>query len=488
MRIDLDKIIGRTKEKKKLERLYHSNKAQFLAIYGRRRIGKTHLIRSFFRDKGVYFEVTGSHGAGKKEQLRHFLRTLQEVFPGDYTFLEWDDAFDALRIAIQKSDPTKKHILFIDELPWFASPKSGFLRALDLCWNRYLSTMPNVLLVICGSAAHWMIKKVIQDKGGLHNRLTDQIRLEPFTLKETEHYLSAQGVQLNKKQIAELFMVFGGVANYLDNIPQGKSAAQIVNEKCFNPQNFLFSEFTRLYSSLFDDSRKHINVIRALANKPRRGLTLSEILKATSLSSGGAIAAVLEELEEAGFIMSQLAFGKRTKEKRYRLVDEYSLFYLRWIEPIAPSQSRDADPDYWNKQNGTAGWNEWAGYAFENLCLKHTYAIKHRLGISGVSTSESYFSYLPPQKSEERGAEIDLVITRKDNCTNLCEMKFTNAPFTIDKTYAQNLENKKDVFRKITHIDNALFTTLVTTYGLIKNIHASSVTEIVLDDLFVEKS
>lgn len=477
-------IIGREREIKKLESLLASNKPEFLAVYGRRRIGKTYLIRKFFQDKGTYFEVSGTHGASKQEQLRRFKIALKTTFPNEYSFKEWDEAFDALHQAIRSTDPSKKCIIFLDELPWFASPKSGFLSSLDHFWNLYLSKIPNIILIICGSAAHWMIKKVIRNKGGLHNRLTEKIQLEPFTLQETEKYLEFQGVDLSKKQVAELYMAFGGVANYLDKIPQGQSSAQIIGKKCFDPQSFLFDEFKNLYESLFDDSRKHISIIRALSKKPRGGMTLPQLLKATNMSSGGSSSSVLEELEEAGFIISQLAYGKRLKETTYRLIDEYSLFYLRWIEPLS---RRSVDSLYWTKQQGTPAWFEWAGHAFENLCLKHTHAIKHKLGISGIITSESYFSHYP-STSQEKGAEIDLVIDRSDACINLCELKFTNALFTIDKNYFLNLENKKNVFREQTRSKKALFTTLITTYGVTKNIHSSSITEIVLEDLFIAKS
>jgi len=478
-----NEIIGRERELRKLENLLASKRPEFLAVYGRRRIGKTHLIRKFFQDKGTYFEVSGTHGASKQEQLRRFKIALRTTFSGEYSFKEWDEAFDALYQAIKTADSSKKCIIFLDELPWFASPKSGFLSALDHFWNLYLSKIPNIILVICGSAAHWMIKKIIRNKGGLHNRLTDKIQLEPFTLNETEKYLQFQGVELDRKQISELYMAFGGVANYLDKIPQGQSATQIIGKKCFDPQSFLFDEFKNLYESLFENSHKHISIIRTLAQKSRGGLTLSELLKATNMTSGGSSSTILEELEEAGFVISQPAYGKRSKERTYRLIDEYSLFYLRWIEPL-PRNS--IDPMYWSKQYGTPTWHEWAGHAFENLCLKHTHAIKHTLGISGILTTESYFSHRP-STPQEKGGEIDLVIDRSDACVNLCELKFTNDVFTIDKHYALTLENKRYVFREQTHTKKALFTTLITTYGLTKNIHASSVTDVVLDDLFYKK-
>lgn len=476
-------IIGRRKEIAILERLWRSDKAEFLAVYGRRRVGKTFLIDQFFKDKGIYFEITGSHKAGKKEQLRNFSRVLRDLFGENQSFQDWSDAFDCLRQKMGKIEPSKKFIFFIDELPWLASAKSGFLPALDHLWNRYLSRMPNVILIVCGSAAHWMIKKIIQDKGGLHNRLSEQIKLEPFTLEETELYLQAQKIEFDRKQLAELYMVFGGVAKYLSDLPQGKSPSQIINEYCFQRQGRLFNEFNKLYESLFDDSHKHISIIRALAKKTRGGLKHSDLLTIASLPFGGSSTAILEELEEAGFILSQTAFGKRSKERIYRLVDEYSLFYLRWIDPIKENILRHFDPEYWNKQYGTASWNEWAGHAFENICLKHSFNIKKKLGISGITTMESHWQHISPGK-EDPGAEIDLVIDRADSCINLCEMKFSKDLFAIDKDYAQNLENKRNIFRQQTKTKKTLFTTLITTFGLKKNGYLSNFSEVTLDNLF----
>jgi len=478
-----EKIIGRQRELAILTRLWESPKAEFLALYGRRRVGKTFLIHQFFQNKGIYFEITGSHKAPKKEQLRNFTRALRDLFGQTHNFQEWDEAFDVLRAYIEKSDPSKKFIFFIDELPWLAAPKSGLLPALEHLWNRYLSRMPNVLLIVCGSAAHWMIKKIIQDKGGLHNRLSERINLEPFTLAEAELYVKEQQIEFDRKQFTELYMALGGVAKYLNDLPKGKSAAQIINEFCFQPQGRLFNEFNRLYESLFNNSDKHIRVIQTLAKKPRGGLKHSSLLKAAKLPPGGSSSTVLEELEESGFIMSQTAFGKSSKERVYRLIDEYSLFYLRWINPIQEDLFRNFDPDYWNKQRGSASWNEWAGHAFENICLKHSFNIKKKLGISGVTTKESHWQYFPSEKSE-KGAEIDLVIDRTDSCINLCEMKFSKDLFIIDRDYAKELDSKREIFRKQTKTTKTLFTTLITTFGVKTTKTTYNFVNIELDDLF----
>jgi hypothetical protein len=478
-------IIGREKELEILKKFLRSERAEFLAIYGRRRIGKTFLIHEFYKDKGTYFEITGSNKASKKEQLKNFARELGILFPGTEKMNDWSDAFDVLLKRIQMMDSNKKFIFFIDELPWFATHKSGFLSALDYFWNRHFSRIPGFLLIICGSAAHWIIKKIINDKGGLHNRLSKWIRLEPFTLLETENYLVAQGIKLKRKQLVELYMAFGGVAKYLTNLPLGKSVAQIVNEYCFTSNGYLFSEFSKLYESLFDSSEKHMAVVRALAKK-QHGLTQSDLLEAAGLVPGGTSSTVLEELEESGFIMSMHAFGKKQKERSFRLIDEYSLFYFAWIDEIKGDIFKNFDPEYWNKKYKTPAWNAWAGHAFENICLKHSGKIKNALGISGITTSESHWQYIPARKSEGRGAEVDLVIDRSDNCINLCEIKFCEEEFEITKDYAKDLERKKSVFQKITRTKKTIFLTMITPFGLKENAHSVEHVnqQLMLDSLF----
>lgn len=479
-------IIGREREKAILKRLLESKKAEFLAIYGRRRIGKTFLINEFFKNQGIYLKITGTQKTKKSEQLKNFHRSLRALFPHPGTeeqLKDWSDAFHLLENELKKLDPSNKFILFIDELPWLATPKSGLLPALDYFWNHHLSHMPNVLLIICGSAAHWMIKKVISDKGGLHGRLSAQIRLEAFSLSESEHFLKELGTHLKRKQLVELYMAIGGVAKYLTQVPSGKSPAQIINELCFSPSGPLFSEFPKLYASLFDSPEKHISIVRALAKK-RKGMILDQLLKETNLSSGGGSTDALLELEEAGFIMTLPAFGKHSKERLYRLMDEYSFFYLNWIEEIKNSILRNFDKEYWNKMSKTPTWHAWAGHTFENICLKHSSKIKDALGLAGITTFESHWQHFGTKK--EKGAEIDLVIDRADNCINLCEIKFSNDEFQITKSYANDLERKKKVFQEVTGTRKTIFLTLITPFGVKENGHSIGIVDqqLTIDNLF----
>ena len=468
----MNSIFARKREIKVLEKLNSSNQPEFLAIYGRRRIGKTFLIRQFFKQKGLYFELTGTKTGTLRQQLRNFAIEFQRVFGKKVSVKDWQEAFNELRMAIENSKTSERIILFFDELPWLATRKSYFLQALDYFWNRYMSDDKRVILIVCGSAASWMIKKVVQDKGGLHGRLTAQIRLLPFDLLETESFLQNRGITLERKQIISVYMAIGGVAKYLTLIEKGQSALQSISQICFNGR--LFKEFEELYSSLFENHERHISVVKALA-EASGGLTKTQISEIAKISSGGTLTTILKELEASGFIVPMSSFDKKRYDLRYRLIDEYSLFYLKWITQV---KSFEVEDDYWLKMSNTPAGRAWSGYAFESLCMKHIQKIKRALGIASVITRE--YAWVA------NGAQIDLLIERDDNCINLCEIKFAKDEFIIDKSYASELRAKKSIFLEKTATKKSVFLTLITTYGIKKNDHSVEVVdvELTMKDLF----
>lgn len=469
-------IIGRQAEKVTLQRIFDSNDPEFLAVYGRRRVGKTYLITEFFEERGLLLEITGSPDASIELQLSRFSVELSQAFSlknESCDFPDWNQAFLSLTEELDSFHakyPDKKIILFFDEIPWLDRNKSGFLSALDYYWNKYLSKKKNnyILTVICGSAASWMIKRVVNNKGGLHNRLTETISLAPFSLSETKEYLESRNVILENRQIVELYMAFGGIPTYLSHGRPGLSSSQIINEVCFTKGRFLNEEFNRLYSSLFKNYHNHVKIIRSLAGSPK-GLTRGELLNKAGLSTGGEGSVFLQELKESGFISLYSTYNKISRGSFYRLTDEYSLFYLKWIEPA--SHTGPIDVNYWLKMSQLQSWQSWAGYAFENVCLKHVRKIKSALGISGILTNESQWEYKPQQETDEKGAQIDLIIARADKTINLCEIKFCKDEFSITPEYKKKLEYKKHIFQKETKCRDLLLTTMITTYGVKENLN-----------------
>ena len=473
-------VIGRTEEKKLLLDIVNSTDPELVAMYGRRRVGKTFLIRNFL-EKQLIFEFSGIHNASLNQQLENFTLAMTKATGSKMPLAKpknWQQAFKLLTEYITPLINKQKRVVFFDEFPWICSPKSGFMQAFEHFWNTWASKQKNLAVIICGSAAAWMINNIINNKGGLHNRVTKRIRLLPFDLHETEMFLKDRKINLDRYQILQLYMAMGGIPHYLKEIKKGESAIQSIDNICFSKNGLLNEEFKNLYNSLFDDAGNHKLVIKALANNGK-GLTRKEIIDTCKISSGGGTTQLLEELMESGFISSYIPFGKNSKDVVYKLTDEYSLFYLKFIE-----HSRSNGKGTWLKLSRESKWRSWSGIAFESICLKHTQQIKKALGIEGVYTETSGWRY-HPQKGE-KGAQIDLLIDRQDFCINICEMKFSVNEFIVDKNYAGELENKVSVFKSQTKTTKTLFLTLVTTFGIKKNEHATRLiqNEITMDALF----
>lgn len=482
-----NEIIGREAEKRLLERLSHSREPELLAIYGRRRVGKTHLIRNYFQDAALYFEVTGQQNATQPEQLESFAYAFGRAFLAGHELApppSWGSALKSLATEIDRRKPRGKIVLFFDEVPWLHSRRSGFLQALDHFWNSWGSRRRDLLVVICGSAASWMINRVIHHQGGLHNRVTARIRLLPFTLCEVEDYLRSRRISVDRKQILELYMAIGGVPHYLRQIEKGRSAAENIDRICFTKDGLLADEFKRLYASLFENSEKHVRVVNALSTR-RRGLTRAEILKSIGRKSGGGITTLLEALEESGFISRSVPFGKRANEALYRLVDEYSLFYLTFVQHAPNGVFTGSPSGYWLRLRRERAWQSWAGCTFESICQKHAEQIKMALGIHGISTTESSW-YQRADSEQGKGAQIDLLIDRSDNCISLCEIKHADSEFTLTKSDAVALRHKRDLFERVTGTRKTIFIVLVTTHGVRPNRHSEELVsqQVTLDALF----
>lgn len=476
----MEKLAGREQEKEILENAVASASAELVAVYGRRRIGKTFLIRSVY-EKYIRFEFTGVHNATMPEQLEGFSLALKKSIKNNVdiaTPKSWAAAFHLLENFIAPIIKKEKAVLFFDEFPWLHTQKSNFLRAFEHFWNSWASKHANLTVVICGSAASWMIRNIVNNKGGLHNRVSVRIRLLPFTLGETAAYLKSRSINLDPYQILQLYMVMGGVPQYLKIVNRGESVWQVTDRACFTKDGLLKEEFKILYESLFDNAARHTAIIRLLSGK-NKGMTRNELIKNSTLSSGGTTSKVLTELEEAGFITPYIPFEKNSKEVVYRLTDEYSLFYLKFIE-----RSRATGKGTWLRLTESAGFKSWSGYAFEAICLKHILQIKKALNIETIYTEASVWRHV--SDDGDMGTQIDLLLDRKDRCMNLCEMKFSTEEFIISKKYAAELAQKKSIFIEKSKTKKTVFLTMVTTYGVVRNQYYKNLiqNEVTMDALF----
>lgn len=467
------KIIGRKSEISLMKSLLESPKAELLAVYGRRRVGKTFLIKNVYQEN-ICFEFTGTQNATLQNQLFKFFEKIDVFFPKQSAAFKqpktWFEAFKILKNCIQKTN--KKPVIFFDELPWIASKRSNFLEEFAYWWNDWASNQ-QIVVVVCGSATSWMLNKVINHRGGLHNRVTKRINLKPFNLAETKFYLENNGVLWDEYQVVQFYMAVGGIPIYLNEAKKGETVTQTINRVFFGDDNFLKTEFQNLYASLFEGFQNHITIIKTLAEK-WQGMSRNEIITKTNLSDGGGLSQILDELEASSFIMRLSPIGKKQNDTIYRLSDEYSLFYLKFIENKSTNE--------WSSISASNTYKVWCGYAFENLCIKHIETIKVALGISGINTKIG--SYLFKGNDTEQGFQIDLLIERADNAINLCEMKFANDDFVMTNEYTDTLRKRREAFRRINKSKKLIFNTLVTTFGAKGNL--AQIDHIILmDKLFL---
>lgn len=486
----VNRITGRYREQALLKGLFASKRSEFIAIYGRRRIGKTYLIKNIVdASRFVFFHVTGIQKGSFQEQLEEFAKQIGITFYQGApvtTRTRWKDAFEDLTQGLAKIPKNKKVVLFFDELPWMATPRSRFLTSLELYWNRYWVFDSRVKLIICGSATSWIIEKIINNKGGLHNRVTRTIQLKPFSLHETKSYLQENQIHLDQRQIIDLYTVLGGVPLYWSFIQKGHSASQCIDELCFQNDGPLVKEFDRLFDSLFEDSKPYKELIRTIA-RHRYGIGQADLIAETKLPDGGNTVKRLQQLEEAGFITSLIPYQHKDKGVYYLIDDEYSLFYLHWIKPnLRYIAKKASNQGFWLSQSSRPAWIAWAGLAFESVCYKHIDQIRKALGIDPGAIAATW--RYSPRSKDERGAQIDLLFDRPDGAITICDMKRSHNSFALDKTEAEELLRKVAVFQKQTRTKKQVFLTLITTSGLKPTLYSEEIitNQVTMDALFKE--
>ena len=480
MEHSMDLLVGRKNEQEHLDAIMESRESEFVVVYGRRRVGKTFLVNNYFGDSYT-FKYTGIAKKSKSEQLTNFSTALNRYADGKrYTKPRtWYEAFDDLRDVLEnKKQSNKKRIIFIDELPWMDSRGSNLISALEHFWNDWAVTQNDLVLIVCGSATSWITGKILKNRGGLHNRVTQKLYIKPFTLHECREYLASRDIVMDNKDIAECYMIMGGIPYYLKQIRRGASLAQNIDEIFFQERGRLDDEFEALFASLFDKSDNYIKVVDALCKK-RKGLTRDEILEATKQNSSGAFTKILKNLVDCDFIRFYKGLGKKTKDGLYQLVDPFTLFYYNYIKRYGT-----VDKAFWQSQIGTPRHNTWAGLAFEQLCLNHHRQIEKKLGISGVITQ--VFSWSAAKNSEE-GGQIDLVIKREDRIINVCEMKFYDGPYLMKKKDYEDMQRRIRSFRSEHKECKTIHPVLVTIEGLKTNEYSKIFQNVVLlEDLFAE--
>jgi uncharacterized protein len=466
-------IVGRIEERKALSVALNASNSRLVAVYGRRRVGKTFLVREHLK-KNIIFDITALYKKNMKLQLKHFQNTLVKYGSSKLTEVpkDWFEAFDNLEKYIAKVRHKQKKVIFIDEMSYFDSPRANFLVAFQNFWNGFCQKRKDLVVIVCGSSASWILKEILANKDGLHNRITDRIKLLPFTLFETEQFLKAKGIKLTRHDIVQLYMMLGGVPFYLDQMRKGEGLQQFIDRVCFNEEGVLFKEFDELYSSLFEDSAKHYDIISVLA-KAKMGIKRDDILDKTKHLSGGNFTAALADLVDAGFVSTFLPINTKQTKELYRLIDPFSIFHFKLIQ-----HTKSFGKGTWiNKAKGQS-YISWCGLAFEVVCLQHATEIKNALGLAAIHTEISAW------RGEYAGdkAQIDLLIERADKIIHVCEMKFSRSPFVIDKKYAKDLEVKLDILSHQAIFKNKnLFLTMITSAGVKDNMYSQQLVQNFID-------
>lgn len=474
----MQKIIGREREKGELARCMSSEHSEFVIVYGRRRVGKTFLVEQFFHGQ-FDFVFVGGHRLSKEKQLRNFAKALKKAakLEKQPKLNDWTEAFDALEEHLETLTQDRKKVVFIDEMPWIDTPRSEFVEALEAFWNGWGMRRNDIVFIASGSASSWMMDKLVENPGGLHARITSNIYVRPFTLRETKEYLESKGMPWDNHQILQLYMTMGGVPFYLSLLSPKESLVNNIDRLFFHKNSVMKVEFDELYSAIFSRADKYLEVV-SLLNNHKEGMTYKQIQQSVNVE-GTRLTTILRNLERCDFVLSYQQFGSTKRGTIYRLMDFYTLFYYKFL-----AKTDTKDEEWWTHNYNSPSVTAWQGFSFELVCLAHLPQIKRALGISGIATSASTWRSLP-ERDGSKGAQIDLVIDRADRNINLCEMKFSVSPFTISEGYEHKVRERMALFREKARTTKALVSTFVTTFGVANGKHNSIVNaEVVADDLF----
>ncbi|MBQ9211326.1 MAG: AAA family ATPase [Clostridia bacterium] len=475
--MSIEALTGREEEIRRLTQCMNETNAQLVVLYGRRRVGKTFLVNEFF-DGRFDFLLTGVYNEKKEVQLRHFAEELASHLRAEVPIpRDWSEAFHLLEEYLSSLPAEEKKVVFFDEMPWLDTKMSDFLPAFEYFWNHYGALTHHLVFIVCGSASAWMTKNIDKNKGGLFHRKTCSLFLEPFSLHQTEQYLLSRGISWSRYDIAECYMILGGIPYYLSLLTSEKSLHDNIDNLFFRKRAELWDEFAQLYRTIFSSHESYIRIVEALSSR-RHGLQRNEIAAKARIADNGKLSEMLENLVNSDFVRIEAIFQGRKSELRYQLRDYYTWFYFKFIKDY-PGR----DEHFWRNSYQSPAKIAWCGLTFEQLCKDHIPQIKQKLGIAGVLSESS--SWQTHGDEESDGAQVDLLIDRKDHVINLCEIKYSLNQFVIDKDYDLELRNKIGAFLRATKTTKNIQNTMITTYGVKQNKYSSLInTQVTLDDLF----
>ena len=469
-------IIGRREEIRELEKCEKSKKSELVCVYGRRRVGKTYLVEQSFANLFA-FRATGVESGNTRTQLKSFYQRLVEAGDTERRVpQDWFEAFSRLERILAAENIRRsihgKRIVFFDEFPWFATPRSDFLEAFGEFWNRCGTAQGDFLFIICGSATSWIIKNILEDTGSLYNRVTSQIFLRPFSLRETELYMESRVFGWSRRQIVECQMIFGGLPYFFDLLNPDESLTWNINALIFKPHALLRHESKKLLEATLKKSPAYNDILKCLSSH-YYGMQKNACFASLDISQGTFSRAV-EDLIKCGYVHESVDRYSKGHPLRLQLIDPFLLFHYNFLEKGYSETTRFED-----FKSDTGRYNNWRGHAFEILCMYHIDHIKNALGISGVRTNS--YAWV----SEKNEAQIDLVLDRDDGIVNICEEKYTDTAFAVSAEYEERLLKKMDIYRAETKTKKALKIVMICTENLAGTANTEHITRVLtLDDLF----
>lgn len=477
-------LVGRENEIKELLNIYNTDNSDLVAIYGRRRVGKTYLINQTF-DNNFDFKHAGispneldNEKSILKQQLSQFYNSLKIYgMKENKVPLDWYEAFYMLSKLLKDKYDNKKQVIFIDELPWMDTPKSNFISAFEGFWNSFANGR-NIMVIICGSANSWIVNKLINNHGGLYGRVTKEIKLSPLSLKECELLFNKKYINFSRYDIVQAYMAVGGIPYYLNYFEPKLGIYENIDKIFFSKIAPLKIEYDRLFASVFNNSNLAKKIVELLSTK-NIGYTRGEIVKKLSIDNNKTTGDTLNALLSSDFVIKYRPLTKDRKTLYYKLIDPFCIFYLKFVK-----DATSLDIDLYSNEAQTQKVITYRGIAFENVCFNHIEQIKNAIKISSIRTNQSTFIY--KAEEDKKGAQIDLIIERSDNIINLCEIKFYSNEFVNTKEKHLFLVNKNEALSMFIPKKQIIKNILITTFGIKENGYQWDYDKIItLDDLFL---
>ncbi|MFH1831150.1 MAG: ATP-binding protein [Pseudomonadota bacterium] len=407
------KFVGRHNYLKKLENIWNQHKVGLISIYGRRRVGKTELIRVFSRNKAAWiFEAI--EGENTASQIKHFLNQLsqftKEPYLRDLDYKDWPPVFDLLSNKIKQK---KDLIVAFDELSWMAARKTKLISYIKYYWDKEWKYHPHLLLILCGSVASWMVKNVVRSNA-LYGRISENILLDPLKPFEVAEFI---GKKRGKKEILEYLLSFGGIPKYLEEMDFNQSIQINIDRTCFSASGFFVDEADKIFYNQFKETHIYKQIVRCLSES---SLPLKDISQKIKIPSGGGLKRYLDNLISAGIVdsINDIRNFKLGKVPRYYMIDELMRFHLQFVSPNISEIKHTHSASRFDKFTKNK-WHPFMGNAFERFCLKHRYLIAQILGFdSKVTACGSLLN------NNRNGFQYDLVYLRSDGVVSLCEIKY----------------------------------------------------------------